>query len=152
MAPNIASATMKLVPAAALKTAFEKRRGGTIGSSARRSWTKNTASRTAPAAKSPRISPRPPGVLRPAPRDREREAPGAGREQGRAEDVDPVRDAAGRLLEHDGDHGEGDSADRDVHVEDPAPREAVDEEPAEQPARPRSRRRTRPPGSPDSGH
>ena len=53
-------------------------------------------------------------------------------EQRGAEIVDRVLDALGARVEDGGDHEERDRADRQVDVEDPAPREVVDEEAAEQ--------------------
>ena len=49
-----------------------------------------------------------------------------------SEVVDRVIDASDRHLEHGGDDEEGGDAEREVDVEDPAPREALDEEAAEQ--------------------
>ena len=52
--------------------------------------------------------------------------------QDSAEVVDRVLGPVGASLEGGADHGERDEADRKVDVEDPAPGEVVDEEPAEQ--------------------
>src|SRR5581483_5116046 len=75
---------------------------------------------------------RAPGERRAAEAREEDDAREAAGEEHRAEVVDRVLDPLGARVEHRRDHEERERADGEVDVEDPAPREVVDEEPAEQ--------------------
>jgi hypothetical protein len=64
---------------------------------------------------------------------REEDDPGeSSGEQAGTEVVDRVMETCRVRMERDRDHTEGGHADGKVDVEDPTPREVVDEEPAEQ--------------------
>ena len=73
-----------------------------------------------------------PGVARAAEARVEDHAREPGREDDRAEPVDPVPRRHLPRAEGGRDHGQREEAERQVDVEDPAPREVVDEEAAEQ--------------------
>ena len=75
---------------------------------------------------------RAPVVGRAAEADRQDQRGEPAGEERRAEPVDPVPDALDRRVEDDADDHERDDPDRDIDVEDPAPRQVVDEESAEQ--------------------
>ena len=65
MAPNIATATRNDAAADALKIPLRNRRGGRIGSAARRSWSTNSPVATTPATKIPTIVAEPHGYCVP---------------------------------------------------------------------------------------
>ena len=74
----------------------------------------------------------PHGPRRPAEAREQHDRRQAAGEQRRARVVDPVLDVRGAGVERDRDHHQRERAERQVDVEDPAPREVVDEEAAEQ--------------------
>ena len=129
---------MRPMPLATVKTRMRKRRSGRIGSAARRSaTTKATVVRDRDRHQR-EDGRRVPGVGRAAEageeddrRQRRGQEPGAGV-------VDDVAAPCRRRLEHDGDDRQRGGADGQVDVEDPAPREVLDEVAAEQ--RPDDRR------------
>ncbi len=105
---------------------------GRIGSAARRS-TKGKSDEKHDAARDHRDAlRRAPRIRRPAEAREQhdpRQRPG---EHGRAEVVDPVRDPLRAAVEDGADDNERGDADRQVDVEDPAPRKALGEEAADQ--------------------
>ena len=138
IAPNIAMPIEKPIAFATLNTRERNSDSGMIGSAARVSHQRKTPTSTTPSRASPMIVGRAPRVLGAAPRGEQRQRADAAAEQHRTEHVDAVTDVRRVQMQprHDDQHGQ--RADRQVHVEDPAPGEVVDEEAAEQ--RPGDRR------------
>ena len=134
-------------------TGSRNRRSGRIGSGARRSWATNaTSSATAPTAEPDDLG-RVPRVLAPAPGGDEQQRRSAPPASSAAPSVVDPRAARARPAgaARVDDQRERDGADRQVDVEDPAPREVVGEQRRRAAARRRSRAR-RPSGcSPGSG-
>ena len=132
IAPNIAIPMVNAIALARSKSRERKRESGMIGSAARLSCQTNRTRSTTPATPSPTIvgEPQaywfPPHVV-----SRIRAAIPLARSAG-AEIVDPVPGRRHVQVEAERDDRERDGSDRHVDVEDPAPREVVDEEPAEQ--------------------
>src|ERR687884_634905 len=105
IAPNIAIPIVKPIAFETLNTLERKSESGRIGSAARVPHQKNRASRATPATPNATSG---------------------------AEDVDLVPDGRRVQVEPRDDNQHRERTDRQVHVEDPAPREVVHEEAAEQ--------------------
>src|SRR3989304_1178640 len=133
MAPNIAMPESKPVAAAARTIGLRKSPRGMRGWAARRSTRTKAASSTAEAISSPTTGPR--GHQAPAPPSREPQQQGGARarKQQRARMVEDHGPARGWLVvEPPGDGPGSQETERDVDVEDPAPRHGVGEDTAEQ--------------------
>ena len=123
---------MKPIALVTLKILFWNSSSGRIGSAARLSTTRNrTRPEDAEHEQHDHLG-REPGVRRAAEAREQHDRRQRGREQRRAEIVDPVGDGRRLAVEHGGDHEQGHRPDRQVDVEDPAPAQVVDEEAAEQ--------------------
>ena len=122
----------KPIAPATTKTRLRKRTSGRIGSAALLSTKTKSGRRTTAAAIRPRVSGESHAYVVPPRLVKRIDGGQAAGEERRPEPVDRVPDAHGRGVEDDRDHGEGERADREVDVEDPPPREVVDEEAAEE--------------------
>src|SRR3984957_4417450 len=134
MAANMAAATSKVMTNDTAGMGLAKRRGGKIGSGARRSHHTKTAVATTPNPMRARMMPEPHGYVCPPPRvtsSREGAAPtgGAGTdEEGGAGVVDGVGPSGQRQAQHGARDDQGENADGNVDVEDPTPGQGIHEE------------------------
>ena len=111
---------------------LRKSASGRIGSAARDSCQTNAGTKITLATMSPITWGDPQRPRRAAETREEHDCTEAAGEQQRPEVVHRVAAGGDRHVERDRDHRERDRPDRDVDVEDPAPAEVVDEEPAEE--------------------
>ena len=123
---------MKPTALVTVNVRFRKSSSGRIGSAALRSTNANATSERTPTHHQRDDLGRVPRPRRAAEAREEHDAREAGRQQRRAEVVDLVTDVHGGAVERDRDHAERERTQRQVDVEDPAPREVVDEEAAEE--------------------
>ena len=123
---------MKPIALVTVNVRFRKSSSGRIGSAALRSTNANATSESDADDHQRDDLNRVPRPRRAAEAREEHDRREAAREQRRAEVVDLVADVHGGAVERGRDHAERERAQRQVDVEDPAPREVVDEEAAEQ--------------------
>ena len=123
---------MKPIAAHTVKMRFRKSSSGRIGSVARRSANTNADEQDDAEHDQHRDLRRPPRERRATEAREEHDRREAAGEQRRAEIVDLVLDARRARVEDRADHDHRHRGDRQVDVEDPAPREVVDEEAAEE--------------------
>ena len=129
--PNIAIPTSATEATPAATVRWRKRSKGRMGSFTCRSTSVNSASRTAAPTNAPMTCTEPHAYWRPAQTSASRRDGRPGGEQDEAAVVDRVHPLLRPLRHRDRDDEEGEDADRQVDVEDPAPARVVDDEAAE---------------------